>query len=506
MKILLTTLNSKYVHSNLALKYLYSSAGDSRPYIDIQEFTINNDDDYIFAELIRQSYQVVCFSCYIWNVERILYLAENLKKANPELIIVLGGPEVSFDPDLFLMEHPAIDMVITGEGEGPFSELAAALVAKAKEPSFEHIRGLTYRQDGEIVMNPEAATLDFERIPFPYLNKAIESDKIIYYESSRGCPFRCSYCLSSIDKQVRALSLERVESDLHYFLRNKVKQVKFIDRTFNWNSDRCFHIIKYLIENDNGVTNFHLELCGDLMEEELLRILETARTGLFQFEIGVQSTNPETLAACHRSCNFDKLSSNMIRIREFGNIHLHLDLIAGLPYEDYYSFRRSFNHVYDLGAHHLQLGFLKLIKGSPIRENYGEHGYIYREKPPYALISNKYISAASLVRLKKIENILDLYYNRGGFEKTLKFAIENYAETPFDFYEELADYYYLKGFQHKSHKKEDLYRIFFLYACWKERFIPDTKGKAQELLIEDMQQTLNDDAVKKFRRKGWNIL
>ena len=328
----------------------------------------------------------------------------------------------------------------------------------------------------------------------------------MYYESSRGCPHHCSYCLSSIDKKVRALSMERVKSDLSYFIFKRVKQVKFIDRTFNFDTRRCLEIIRYLIISDNGVTNFHLELCGDLIDEEMMRALREARPGLFQFEIGVQSTNERVLSACSRSTDFAKLSENVSRLKKMGNIHLHLDLIAGLPYEDYESFRESFNDVYSMGAHQLQLGFLKILKGAPIRDQVEEHGFVYREKAPYEIISSKYISSLDLIRLKKIENLLDLYYNRGGFEETVSFAVQNLAESPFDFYEELADYYYLKGFQHKSHKKEDLYRIFLQYAGWKERYIPDINQKIKELLIRDMEKTLNSEAVKKFERKGWDIL
>ena len=263
--------------------------------------------------------------------------------------------------------------------------------------------------------------------------------------------------------------------------------------------------MRYLILSDNGTTNFHFELCGDLIDEEMIRLLGAARPGLFQFEIGVQSTNERSLRACNRSADFQKLAENVKRLREPDNIHLHLDLIAGLPYEDYPSFRKSFNDVYSLKGHQLQLGFLKLIKGAPIRDQAEEHGYVYRSKPPYEIISSKYISADALIRLKKIENLLDLYYNRGGFRRTLEFATESSAETPFDFFEELADYYYLKGFQHKSHKKEDLYRIFYLYAGWKERFVPEIREKIKALLIEDMQNTLNPEAIKKFERKGWEI-
>ncbi|QOX63539.1 DUF4080 domain-containing protein [Anoxybacterium hadale] len=504
MKLLLTTLNSKYVHSNLALKYLYASAESSRRNIDIQEFTINNDDDYILTELLRKDYDLICFSCYIWNVEKTLYLAETLKKAKPDQKILFGGPEVSYDVVPFMGQHKFVDFVISGEGEGPFSEFAESMISGT--PELERIRGLTYRIDGKIFVNPPAPPLVFESVPFPYLSLVCEDDKVMYYESSRGCPFQCSYCLSSIERKVRTLPMERVRSDLSYFIYKQVKQVKFIDRTFNWDRRRCAEILQYLILSDNGVTNFHFELCGDLVDEELIRLLAQARPGLFQFEIGVQSTHEKTLAACNRNSNFPRLAENVKRLKALGNIHLHLDLIAGLPYEDYASFRSSFNDVYQLKAHQLQLGFLKLIKGAPIREQAEEHGYIYRSKAPYEIISNNYMTALDLVRLKKMENLLDLYYNRGGFRRTLDFCMDSLELAPFDFYEEFADYYYLKGFQHKSHKKEDLYRIFLLYAGWKERFIPDIKNTMQELLTLDMKETLNPDAVKKFERKGWEIL
>ncbi|HWQ77717.1 MAG TPA: DUF4080 domain-containing protein [Anaerovoracaceae bacterium] len=503
MRILLTTLNSKYVHSNLALKYLYSSAEKSRNSIDILEFTINNEEDYIFTEILRRGYDIVCFSCYIWNADKTLYLAENLKKARPDIKFLMGGPEVSYDVIPFMSRHKFIDFVISGEGEAPFSELMEMLLSDVRE--YEKIPGLTYRLDGKIYVNPQAPPLQFESVPFPYLSLVCEEDKIMYYESSRGCPFQCSYCLSSIERRVRALSLDRVRSDLGYFIYKRVKQVKFIDRTFNWDQKRCYEIIKYLITGDNGETNFHFELCGDLIDEELLRLLSTARPGLFQFEIGVQSTNESALRACNRKSDFAKLSEKVKQLVEMGNIHIHLDLIAGLPHEDYPSFRKSFNDVYALMPHYLQLGFLKLIKGAPIREQAEEHGYVYRSQTPYEIISSKYMSALMLVRLKKIENALELYYNRGGFRRTLDFAVA-LAETPFDFYEELADYFYLKGFQHKSNKKEDLYRIFFLYAGWKERFIPDIKDKIRELLMLDMKDALNPESVKKFERKGWDIL
>lgn len=503
MKVLLTTLNSKYIHSNLALKYLYVAAGEKQSAISLKEFTINNEADYVFSELVRGDYDVICFSCYIWNRDFILYLSENVKKAKPQVRIALGGPEVSFETRQLMEENEAIDFVMSGEGEGVFPFFLEEL--EKETPDYSNVLGLTYRQGGKIHVNSAAKPVRFDLIPFPYQYLISEADKVMYYESSRGCPYSCSYCLSSLDKKIRALSMDRVKTDLSYFIYKKVKQVKFIDRTFNYDKERCVEILCYLMENDNGFTNFHFELCGDLIDEPLLQLMENVRAGLFQFEIGVQSTNPKALNSCNRNSDFDRLAMNVKQLRDFGTVHLHLDLIAGLPYEDYDSFRTSFNDVYFLNAQQLQLGFLKLLKGTAIREFCGEHEYIFRRKPPYEVISNRYLSAENLVRLKMIESVLDLYFNRGGFEDTLEFAVKELSESPFDFYEEFADFYYSNGYQHRSHKKEDLYRILYLYGQWKDSFLPGTKEKLKNLLEWDMHRTLNPDAVKKFKKKGWEV-
>ncbi len=503
MRILLTTLNSKYIHSNLALKYLYSAAVSDRRSMDIKEFTINNDSDYIYMEIIRGRYDVVCFSCYIWNIGQILELAENIKKANWRTRIIVGGPEVSFDTENFLKANPFIDIVMAGEGEESFALLMSAL--HLEEPDLSKIPGLIYRHGGKIYVNAKSRPVPMEQLVFPYTLLPLEEDKVIYYESSRGCPYRCSFCLSSIEKGIRSLELDRVKSELDYFLYKNVVQVKFIDRTFNWDQDRANEIIRHIILNDNGITNFHFELCGDLMSPMFFQLLRSARKGLFQFEIGVQSTNRRALEACDRRTDWDQLKLNVQKIMETGKAHLHLDLIAGLPFEDYSSFITSFNDVYGLKADHFQLGFLKLLKGTPIRGQVEQYRYIYREKAPYEVISNIFMSADDLVRMKMIENILDLYYNREGFSRTLAYATSLAADSPFEFYEEFANFFYLKGYQHKPHKKEDLYRILLKYAGGKERHRPGVHDKMLELLNRDMEQTLNPDAIKKFERKGWEI-
>ncbi|MDD2215943.1 MAG: DUF4080 domain-containing protein [Eubacteriales bacterium] len=501
MKIALTTLNAKYIHSNLALRYLFAVAGQARNTLEIREFTINHEDDYIYTELLRGEYGAICFSCYIWNIERILYLAETIKKAKPDLIIVLGGPEAGHRGEELLKNYKAIDLIVMGEGEETFPDLLALLL-KQSPRDLEAISGLIYRRNGDICVNP-AREVDFNQVPFPYSYTGSESDKIVYYESSRGCPFSCSYCLSSTNLGVRSLSLEQVKRDLSFFIHNKVKQVKLVDRTFNYDKIRAIEIFRYLMNVDNKFTNFHFELCGELMNEEMLQLLEKARPGLFQFEIGIQSTNQPTLDAINRKGDFSKLSANVRRLRSKNNIHLHLDLIAGLPFEDYDTFAHSFNQVYALKPHHLQLGFLKLLPGTQIRRQADDYEYVYRDHPPYEVISNRFLSAEGLARIKMLETVFSLYYNRGGFSNTLDFATGQLGMEAFCFYEELAYFYHLKGFQHRSHRKESLYRILHLYGWWKDKYLPGTGKKMEQILLQDINQSLNSEVAKKIQMEGW---
>lgn len=503
MKILLTTLNAKYIHSNLALKYLFAVAGEERKSLELKEFTINHEDDYIYTELIRVEYGVICFSCYIWNIERTLYLAETLKRARPDLIIVLGGPEVTYQAEDILRKNEAIDFILTGEGEETFPQLLKLLINPDSSLHFSEINGLLYRKDDEIYGESATNTVDFQQVPFPYRNIEIEGDKILYYESSRGCPFQCSYCLSSIVKGVRSLPVDRVKKDLDYFILKKVKQVKFVDRTFNYDMNRSIEIFTYLIERDNGITNFHFELCGELIDEKMLMLLEKARPGLFQFEIGIQSTNDATLKTINRKTNLLILFKNIQKILNMDNIHIHLDLIAGLPYEDYNSFKCSFNEVYCLKPHQLQLGFLKLLPGTLIREQADKYDYIYRKKAPYEVISNRFISAEGFVRLKMVETVFNRYYNKGGFSQTLDFTTTKLGMEAFEFYEELARFYYLKGFQDRSHKKEDFYRILHLYGMWKDKFFPGVGKKMEQVLLLDINQSMNPEIAKNMMKKGW---
>lgn len=499
MKVLLTTLNSKYVHGNLALKYLYTTGKPFCTGLEIREFTINNSRDYVFGELVMGDYDAVCFSCYIWNIRQTLELAQDLKKANPRLLILFGGPEVSYDWESFMARNPFVDFLITGEGEEAFAQWCCQLEGNQV---WEQVAGLVFRGkgNGRILANPPGTPLDFEKIPFPYEDFPCERDKVIYYEASRGCPFNCSYCISSLDKTMWVLPLKRVKQDLSRFLKAGVKQVKFLDRTFNWDRQRSFELFSWLMDQDQGVTNFHFEICADLLDEEILRALGQARKGLFQFEIGIQSTNEKTLKAVNRTSDLEKTFAHVRRLISLGNSHIHVDLIAGLPYEDYHSFSKSFDQVYGLGADNLQLGFLKLLKGTELRKRAKDLGYVYMENAPYQVIGSDCLSPREVCQLKQVETVLDLYHNRGGFETALDWGIQSYGKGPFAFFEAFSQYFHSQGFQHRSHKKEDLYRIFYAFGCFLEQ------GESLKPLLEtDLEATMNFDAVKKFKKKGWDI-
>lgn len=505
MKILLTTLNSKYVHSNLALKYLYTVAAGEYSDVEVREFTINQDLTYIYMELVRANYDMVCFSCYIWNIEKIKVLAEDLKKARPGIRICLGGPEVSADGPDFALNHPWADYILYGEGEYPFYRLCQVLHAD-EEQLLMTVPGLIYRgADGRVYVNGQMEPMDFNLIPFPYSILDCRQDQVVYYESVRGCPFRCSYCLSSIDKTLRPLDMDRVKADLGYFLYKRAMQVKFIDRTFNYDRQRAREIFSYLMENDNGVTNFHFELCGDLLDQETLELLRKARKGLFQFEIGIQSANSQTLLAVNRKENIYPILYNVEQLMKMGNIHIHVDLIAGLPFEDYELFSRSFNKIYRLGADMLQLGFLKVLPGTPLAEDAERYDIISRRRAPYEVISTRWLSAEELARIHMIENMVDIYYNRGGFKRTLACLIETLGKGAFRFYEMLADFYYESGYQNRNRKKEDQYRILRQFIMESGFVAEESRIPASIQLEEDLAGWFSEEEQKRFYKKGWEV-
>ena len=457
MKILLVACNAKYIHSNLAVYDLQAYASDYADHIVLKEYTINQQKDDIMRDIYLEHPDVVCVSCYIWNLSFVKELMADLIKILPGADFWAGGPEVSYDAEKFLTENSEFKGVMVGEGEETFKELAGYYVEKNPQ-DLKNMTGICYRDGDQIIHNGWRQIMDLSSIPFIYKDLSEFKNRIIYYESSRGCPFSCSYCLSSIDKKLRFRDTETVKKELQFFIDNKVPQVKFVDRTFNCKHDHAMAIWKYINEHDNGVTNFHFEISADLLREEELQEMSTMRPGLIQLEIGVQSTNPDTIKAIHRTMDFEKLKGIVDRIHSFGNIHQHLDLIAGLPYEDYDSFRHSFNDVYALKPQQLQLGFLKVLKGSHMMEMCKEYGIVYKTQEPYEVLSTKWLDYDHVLKLKTVENMVEVYYNSGQFQNTLEY-LENFFPDAFSIYERLGNFYMEKGYGDISHTRMRRYEI-----------------------------------------------
>ena len=457
MKILLVACNAKYIHSNLAVYDLQAYASDYADHIVLKEYTINQQKDDIMRDIYLEHPDVVCVSCYIWNLSFVKELMADLIKILPGADFWAGGPEVSYDAEKFLTENSEFKGVMVGEGEETFKELAGYYVEKNPQ-DLKDMTGICYRDGDQIIHNGWRQIMDLSKIPFIYKDLSDFKNRIIYYESSRGCPFSCSYCLSSIDKKLRFRDTEMVKKELQFFIDNKVPQVKFVDRTFNCKHDHAMAIWKYINEHDNGVTNFHFEISADLLREEELQEMSTMRPGLIQLEIGVQSTNPDTIKAIHRTMDFEKLKGIVDRIHSFGNIHQHLDLIAGLPYEDYDSFRHSFNDVYALKPQQLQLGFLKVLKGSHMMEMCREYGIVYKTQEPYEVLSTKWLDYDHVLKLKTVENMVEVYYNSGQFQNTLEY-LEKFFPDAFSIYERLGSFYMEKGYGDVSHTRMRRYEI-----------------------------------------------
>lgn len=459
MKILLTTLNSKFIHTNLAIRYLKEFVRDLIE-VNMKEYTINNDLDYILKDIYKNEYDIILFSTYIWNVGDIVKLCDNLKKIRPNTKIALGGPEVSYDSYEAMKKYDFVDYILYGEGELIFRDLVLHLQGKME---INDVNGLVYRQGNEIIVNkPMELLQDLDEIPSPYenLNPKEYENRIVYYESSRGCPFNCQYCLSSTIPGLRYFSLDRIKSDLKALIDARVSQIKFIDRTFNANRKVAMEIMDFLMKNDNGYTTYHFEVTAYLIDDKMLEFLADCKEGLFQFEIGVQSTNEKTLDAVGRRDDFKKLSHVVQTVASYRNIHQHLDLIAGLPYEDYKSFENSFNDVFNLGIEHLQLGFLKMIKGTGMRKVADEHGFKYKDYAPYEFLYNNYISYEETLKLKDIEDILERYYNSKNFVLSMRYIIGRfYKKSPFKFFEVFAKYFDENGYFDLAQGKNQLYKI-----------------------------------------------
>ena len=474
MKILLAACNAKYIHSNLAVYNLKSCSGEYSSRVVVKEYTINQIRDDILKDIYLEQPDVICFSCYIWNISFVRELVPDLKKILPQVELWAGGPEVSYDAVEFLKKNPAFFGVMVGEGEETFHELAGYYIERKPE-TLSEIRGVAFRdenKDRDIVHTGWRELMDLSKVPFAYSNLTEFKNRIIYYESSRGCPFSCSYCLSSIDKKLRFRDIELVKKELQFFIDNKVPQVKFVDRTFNCKHDHVMEIWRYITEHDNGITNFHFEISADLLRAEELALMKTMRPGLIQLEIGVQSTNPQTIKAIRRTMDFEQLKGIVEQIHSFGNIHQHLDLIAGLPYEGYDSFHKSFCDVYALRPEQFQLGFLKVLKGSHMMEMTGEYQILYKDREPYEVLSTAWLTYGEILRLKMVESMVEVYYNSGQFKNTLVF-LEKYFDDPFRMYEALGRFYEKKGYSEISHSRMRRYEILMEFAGEQKEIPPE---------------------------------
>ena len=483
MKILLAAVNAKYIHTNLAVCSLQAYAGEHVKGADVEiaEYTINQQKDDILMDIYRRGADILCFSCYIWNLDYIEELVRDMAKLRPDMPIWLGGPEVSYDAPDVLARLPEVTGVMKGEGEETFAGLCRCYQGCEGE-SLRSLRGIAFRDaDGTVRDNPWRPVMDLNDVPFVYHHMEMFRNKIIYYESSRGCPFSCSYCLSSVDKQLRFRDLGTVRRELQFFIDQEVPQVKFVDRTFNCRHEHAAAIWKYIAEHDRGITNFHFEVAADLLNEEELKILEGMRPGLVQLEIGIQSTNPDTIREIRRVMDFDKVRNAVERIRRKGNIHQHLDLIAGLPYEDIASFARSFDDVYSLRPQQLQLGFLKVLKGSYMEEMKEVYGLVYKSRPPYEVLYTKWLSYEDTIRLKGIEEMVEVYYNSRQFTCTLE-ALEQKFTSAFMLYDRLSRFYEEHGYGKIQHKRSARYEILLEYIAlgW-----PKETERFRELLIYD---------------------
>mgnify|MGYP000326264387 CR=1 FL=1 len=479
MKILLAACNAKYIHSNLAVYDLKAYSSDYDEHVILREYTINQPKDEILKDIYSSGADVVCFSCYIWNISFVRELIRDLVKILPKTAFWAGGPEVSYDAEKFLTEMPEMTGVMVGEGEKTFHDLLEFYIDG--KDSLEEISGIAYRTGDKIIHNGWRELMDLSAIPFVYEHLEEFENRIIYYESSRGCPFSCSYCLSSIDKKLRFRDLELVKKELQFFLDHRVPQVKFVDRTFNCKHEHAMTIWKYILEHDNGVTNFHFEISADLLREEEMELMSQMRPGLIQLEIGVQSTNPETIRAIHRHMDLKKLEHCVNRVHSFRNIHQHLDLIAGLPYEDYDTFHQSFNDVYQMKPDQLQLGFLKVLKGSLMQKEAEVYGIVYKEKEPYEVLSTNWLTYGEVLKLKMVESMVEVYYNSGQFWHTLEYLVP-FEKDAFTFYEKLGSFYEKKGYSEISHSRMRRYEILLEYLQ-EETDVP-TEVAAQKMLYD----------------------
>lgn len=464
MKVVVATLNAKYIHTSLALRYL--KAFCERDFaVEIAEFTIKDPAMNVVTDLFQRDADVIGFSCYIWNIEETLQIVSMLKKVSPDTLIVLGGPEVSYDTQYWMERMPQVDFIVMGEGEETFHHLLQEISTTQK---YHFVYGVAYRKGDEIMINPGRPKLDLNEIPSPHRfaeDLATLDKRVVYFETSRGCPFSCQFCLSSIEVGVRYFDMERVKDDLLYLIRSGAKLIKFVDRTFNIKRDYALEIFQFLIEHHQGCV-FQFEITADIMRPEVLDYLsEHAPPGIFRFEIGVQSTNDLTNELIKRRQNFTKLSRTVTKIKESGKIAQHLDLIAGLPEEDYDSFRKTFNDVFALRPEELQLGFLKMLRGTGLRTEAETYGYTYMDHAPYEILGNAVMSFTDIVRIKRAEDVLEKYWNSHRMDYTVEYLIQNTFDSAWDFFQQFGDFWEMCGWQKIGHQLEDLFTRLHAFLC-----------------------------------------
>jgi len=456
MKVIVSTLNAKYIHTSLALRYLKAFCGGDFD-VDIVEYTIKDPAMNIVSDLYQKQPDVLGFSCYIWNIEETIGIIRMIKKIRPELKIVLGGPEVSYDTEYWMRRLPEVDFIVMGEGEETLHHLLQEMSTTRK---YHFVYGLAYRKGEEIILNPGRPKLNLNDIPTPHrFTEDLPSlaNRVVYFETSRGCPFSCQFCLSSIEVGVRYFDLERTKSDLLYLIDSGAKLIKFVDRTFNIKRDYAMEIFEFLIANHRGCV-FQFEITADIMRPEVLDYLaEHAPPGTFRFEIGVQSTNDLTNELVQRRQNFAKLTRTVTKVKQSGKIDQHLDLIAGLPQEDYNSFRKTFNDVFALGPEELQLGFLKMLRGTGMRQDAEKYGYQYMDHAPYEILGNDILPFPDLIRIKRVEDVLEKYWNAHRMDHTMNYLIAREFASAFDFFQEFGDYWEGRGWQKIGHQLEDLF-------------------------------------------------
>ncbi|MEH7084862.1 B12-binding domain-containing radical SAM protein [Neobacillus drentensis] len=463
MNVICSTLNAKFIHTNLAIRYLKAYAEPDFN-IQIKEYTIKDPILNIVTDLYQQKPKVIGFSCYIWNIEETIKVVNLLKKVDPSLIIVLGGPEVTYDTREWMEKVPEVDFIVMGEGEQTFKQLLTEI---QNNHNFKKVPGIALRENQQIVITPQMNKLDLKELPSPYRfpeDIANLGKRVTYIETSRGCPFSCQFCLSSIEVGVRYFDREKIKEDIRYLMANGAKTIKFVDRTFNISRSYAMEMFRFLIDEHLPGTVFQFEITADIMRPEVIEFLnQEAPKGLFRFEIGVQSTNDSTNELVMRKQNFSKLTRTVSMVKAGRKIDQHLDLIAGLPEEDYASFRKTFNDVFELRPEELQLGFLKMLRGTGVRLRADEHKYIYMDHSPYEILSNNVLSFDDIVRIKQVEDVLEKYWNDHRMDATVEYLITNVFPSPFDFFQEFGSFWESQGWSRIGHQLEDLFRRLFAF-------------------------------------------